>query len=338
MADQQLFFDDFDNATVDVSTDPTNGTVTEPAGSELICSIGLGLDARWDGSDYKGVLAYEDIASHVNPNKMWYAEAKLTKIAYSGTTCLGGLCLSNSAKTQALQTGFYPSNKHYYVQYLNGGSHGTYFNTLAGILDDDPSRENLLMRIYYNPGTNRDDAQVIGLGPNEASCWYRGARDAQEVWKHAWTGSISWFTPTRFGVWLRNWSPYPSVDVHHDYLKLVEVDDDLLKVLGGDDNWERNVINRATQGAYEDQAEILTAGGPVRHVAPSVGVGSPALLVPLTSRPTKIAGSCSQRAVPSGTWTPSLAWVSTFQVPLSNLPHVVDPKNRERSKTSCITH
>lgn len=274
MADTQLFFDDFDNAVVDVNTDPSNGTVTEPAGSDLVCSIANGVDGRWDDYDYKGVLAYENLASYLQPNKLVYFETRLTALTFDGVTCMGGLVLSNDAKTQCVWIAFYPNNKQVYVQYVNGGSHNTWANEYPGLLDDDPGRENLFLRMYYNPGTNRDAAPVLGLKAQEVSFWYR--KETEQAWRLFHTHDISWISaPTRFGVFTRNWSPYPQASSYFDYLRLMEVDDsgDVVKLFDAGDPWERSVTDQPSEGAYEDQYELPTAGGPAKHTAPDVGVG-----------------------------------------------------------------
>jgi hypothetical protein len=261
MAWAQRFFDDFDNATVDVQQDAQNGTITEPAGTELVLSGSAGTTCRWDDAGRDRPCAYEEILTHDPKGYGFYKfEAKVSGLTKTGVEVLAGLCLWGPTSKHAYLTGWYDSNDDVYLQrLLEGTEWGTRWN---GGNYGNPETTPHIYQLFVNLTARRQYIEDIGvyLDPNEIGFRFSANNGSSYVW--AYKEGLA-FIPTRFGVYARNWSTgsYRGFDAAFDYLEFSEWDDVVLKV--DEPTGEGIETHPQPKASIEEGATRLGQSGPV---------------------------------------------------------------------------
>lgn len=227
----ELWRDDFDNAVVDLDTDPGNGTIAE-AGSELSLSCGSGVDCNgWDG----GLAPYatkkiEDVIA-IPTDGLLIAEARVTDFVISGVESIQYL-VWDFARNYGYWLGWYPSNSSLYVQGRRGGSGETFWNggTYSG-----PGTTPHRYRIVWNPTAKPlRIPEVISQYPlDPGSVAFLASVDDGASWNYVHSREMSDINPPapnpsdmRIGMMCRNWGAFPSMDQQTDYIRLLRTTGD----------------------------------------------------------------------------------------------------------------
>lgn len=254
--------DDFDGALA-LKTRPHNGSVVQGGGILTVSSVS-GQDSSWPAS-YLPVLAYLD--SPTQGRGLHLAEARLSDFTYTGTECLGGMCLFDSRLRDYVSVGWYPNNSNIYMQRVNNGEHGTVANKADG--SPNPTTTPVRLRLLWN----NHKQPIRSLSPHGAIGDPEGNYTAGGVWGYySPDDGVTWYsmggyTPRynpgtmHLGFYVRNWGAYPSSDLDFDYLSVSFEDDAKVHVYYplGNENHQHAWYN--TTG-FEDKARILTQQGP----------------------------------------------------------------------------
>lgn len=235
------FKDDFDNSTVDFLTHPGNGTITEPAGTQLriycpenqFCSI----------YSY-GELNYADLAVAYKPagpplldqriNGPWLFELKFDDFNYTYNTTLAGLFIWKGDLTDgySYEFGFYPyENKIIINRWLGYFSSSTRLHTSVSKSAPNGTTTHIY-RVYINPCDRQlwIPEHSTYINANGIAFTYSTDSGATFTWGHERTldFQIDWIGP-----YVRSWDPAAgrTYEGLFDYFSMQSYDWNVLKWL-----------------------------------------------------------------------------------------------------------
>lgn len=285
MAWELKFFDDFDNSTVDIQTDPANGAVAEPAGSDLVVSITAGQHAGWAsgiGNDNKGFpLAFEDVADHVEHKGLLRFETRLTDLTKTGNEIFAGLTVF-TRRTEAFLIGWYDGNDDIYVYKVVDDSNRTGVWQVGNY--GNPSTTDHIYRFYANLTAERvvlpEGAWVLDPGTGA----FVFSHNAGSSWVFTTQLDLT-IGPSKCGLYALNWgSSWRGVDASFDYLK---IEQDLHPQFSTDhENSTSRQDARQPKQLIEDKAEVGDAGGPPAAIGKGMGQYLPSPLALATGTPS----------------------------------------------------
>jgi hypothetical protein len=266
------FLDDFDNATVDVSTDAGNGSVTEPAGTSLVMSITAGNHAGWGGgtgNDNEGApIAYEELGPILSQwDGLLRFETKQTNFTKTGNEIFSGLTVWDD-RDNAYTIGWYDANDDVYIYKIVDDVGRT--NIWQAGNYGHPNTSPHIYRFYINLTNKRVGLEEGGkLNPKSIGFVFSSNNGSSWVYAHQRELEI---LPNRFGVYALNWASYwRGCDVSYDYLK-VEQDLSPLSVEMGEADAGEGTAQKAL---LEDGARRITSGGAPSHHGLSHGIRMP---------------------------------------------------------------
>ncbi len=235
------FKDDFDNSTVDFLTHPGNGTITEPAGTQLriycpenqFCSI----------YSYEE-LNYADLAVAYKPagppllgqriNGPWLFELKFDDFNYTYNTTLAGLFIWKGDLTDgySYEFGFYPyENKIIINRWLGYFSSSTRLHTSVSKSAPNGTTTHIY-RVYINPCDRQlwIPEHSTYINANGIAFTYSTDSGATFTWGHERTldFQIDWIGP-----YVRSWDPAAgrTYEGLFDYFSMQSYDWNVLKWL-----------------------------------------------------------------------------------------------------------
>lgn len=253
MSWQTKFFDDFDNATVDVQTDPGGGVITEPAGTELTLYADGVSNLNWLTGSYDAPIAYEELTDHLNPLVgLLRMECRLSSLVRENYRVLVGMCLFKDRQNH-YQFSWYDYDDDIRVQRWVNDAGATPYQ--AGDYGD-PNTTAHIYRIYWNRLGRRvwvQDADRY-LEPGELGFQFSTNDGASWVW--ALTEQPAFEGSTRFGVFFRHPTDSPEVTAGFDYLKL-EVDESPNLIVGDQEAERENRTQPSALVETEDSPRDL---------------------------------------------------------------------------------
>lgn len=252
------FLDDFDNGVVDVQTAPGGHSITEPAGTELEIVVSASLNAEWSNSNQVAPVAFENIADHEDGQEgLLRFETKVTGSVRTGVEISAGLVLWGHPtivgvdRLYCYQGWWYDSNDNVYFNRLNtqldwvtrwqGGNYG------------DPNTTPHIYRMYINRTNRRIQIAEVGqyLDSRQIGFQFSSNNGASWVWAYKETMP---FLPTKFGVYVRNWSTsYRGATVKFDYLKF-EQDNDPNFYIGDQEPYDQEQTQNSGQTEIETRS------------------------------------------------------------------------------------
>lgn len=228
---KRIFADNFDGTTPGRKDSVGGGSIVESGGSLIISALaGAYCDlwtywnrapiARQSNRNELGADAGRD-PSGVRLGGFYYAESRVTAFTYSANTCfLGGLLLSYDLDN-LLWVGWYPADSKMYVQQVIGDIGSGLYTSSATYTGPVTSPHRY--RIYWNTDASGQPA-TIPLDnrrlPYFSFAVYVSVNDGS-----AWTYHYSAALPMDIrdvGVFVRNWTAWPSFSASFDYLQIWE--------------------------------------------------------------------------------------------------------------------
>ena len=250
---QTKFFDDFDNNSVDILTDPGDGAVTEPVGSELQLYADGSVNVNWANGVSNAPVAYTDLLSHLDQlTGLIRMECRWSSRVAESNRVLAGICLWKD-RQNAYQFGWYDYYDDMYVQKIVDGTTTT--SKSSGNYGD-PNTTAHIYRIYWNRSLQRIYISELDLWmePNELGFEFSADDGTSWTWYHSEQPAFK--GATRFGVFFRHPVYSPETTLGFDYLKLEEAEEEARFELPEEDSESQDAVS------VEEETTVLGTGGP----------------------------------------------------------------------------
>lgn len=234
-----MFLDHFSDGVVDLLQRTGNGTITEPAGTQLRLYIPDGVDAPINptASALGCPVAYKG-AGIVSPHKVngpWCFDLKLDQLTNGNNTVIAGLLawkgdieeLHSTAYTYEM--GYYPNESAILIHNYLGSWSGTRLATSAQTKPNGTVKH--IYRIIINPLDRIVHFTDVGFGGgsgwvvNPNSIYFAFSADGGATWT-GWHQRTMEFQVDYVGVHMRNWSSAGGVthEALYDYFSISAYD------------------------------------------------------------------------------------------------------------------
>ena len=195
----QRFLDEFDNGVVDLSTDIPAGGHASESGGRLWVHLLSGEQGDWFSGVQQSPVAYTTIPATAYTNEIQEYTTRLSRRNGTGNLTVGVVLWST--RTNAYLFDINPSNV-LAVSTLIGG---TWTQGVATVSVADPNTTPLTLKIERHTGT--------------ALLRFMYSANNGVTWLQLYSATAG-FTPTKIGMFAKNWSPYPLADGYWDYLRI----------------------------------------------------------------------------------------------------------------------
>lgn len=222
--------DHFDNSAVDLSTILGNGSISEPAGTELVVSCPAATNCYWWTGTYNAPIAYTGLTSKVHHvgRSVVVMEAKLNEKSSTQPTWGYGQCgialFENTQNAYMLYYSGYGVAGAYFVSRILAGSAGhlAQSGTVANPGDVDPH----VTKIYWNsdPLIARYVPDLdVWMDPNELRFYF--STNGGSSFSHFLTTTLhaDIGPELNIGCFVSNSYQYPQTTGEFDYLDVWEL-------------------------------------------------------------------------------------------------------------------
>ena len=212
----EVFRDDFDNGTVDLSTDLGNGAVTEASGHlRVTCTSGFGCN-WWSGAIEDAPVAYTTVASHVSANSLWRSEIKIDASQEPVADVHLGLAVWQD-RDNVYFFGWHGASQACVIDKIVSDVGSGHLGVKGG---DKIATRAHYYRVYVNETSEKlfDPDLKLLLGPNTIT--FCEKIDNGE-WRRIHSRALE-FTPDRVGIFSKRWTGTSEVWAEADYLSIEE--------------------------------------------------------------------------------------------------------------------
>lgn len=245
----QKFYDEFDNASVDLLTDVGNGSITE-AGTELTTSISASTDCRWWSDGHTAPVAYQELSNYLDEMRgLIRLETRLSGLARTGQYIYPELVLWKDRYNK------------YSVGWYDGYNNIMVHRAVANVFTQpygsgavgDPNTTPHRYRIYWNLTGKTVQIEDLGIGLADGHVGFAYSVNDGSSWNWAYS-EMAAIAPSKFGVSVRNWNPWNGADADWDYIELSQ-----------DLNPQEELPEDGDSVQFDDLQGLYDAGGPKEY-------------------------------------------------------------------------
>jgi hypothetical protein len=245
--------DHFDNSTVDPTTYPGNGVITEPAGTTLILDGPNSQNCDWWYATHNAPHAYytkESFTPEATKYDVFRAACRLSNVASTTYAALGGL-VAMTDRNNAWLFGLYYNDPRIRIMRQLAGVGAEIYN--SGVVSS-PATTPHQYRVTWN--SSGKDVLIDGEDLENGKAWFEYSVDDGATWVLAATYDVQ-FDFDEFGVGLKKWTSGAgdNAQYYFDWLDLYGIEPD-------DPEPDDYPVSK---GLLEDDARQVGQGGPPTH-------------------------------------------------------------------------